>query len=146
MKPHSAPSAIAAQDRQLDRHAIAEGELTHDDRRQHHDGANRKVDTCGQHDQGLRSADNADDGHLLQDERQRKRREKARADNDRKDHQRQHQNDEGNGSRTGMKEMPDPFERTFLMGVEAGNSGFPLCHRAFEFLRRSRRLGVSVIM
>ncbi len=39
--------------------------------RQHHDRADREVDAGGQDDQGLRGADDADDGDLLEDQRQR---------------------------------------------------------------------------
>ena len=78
MKPTSAADGEAAEDRDRRRDAVAEGELAHDDRAQHHDRADREVDAGGQDHQRLRRADDADDRHLLQDQRQREGREELR--------------------------------------------------------------------
>ncbi|MNE62996.1 hypothetical protein D3C80_1583180 [compost metagenome] len=59
----------------LRRQAIAEGKLPHDDGRQNHDRADRKIDARRQDDQRLRCANDADDRDLLQDEGQREGRE-----------------------------------------------------------------------
>ena len=77
-----------------DRHAVAEGELPHDDGGEHHDGADREVDAGGQDDQRLRRADDADDRDLLQDERQRKGGEELAADQHAEDGNREDQHDQ----------------------------------------------------
>ena len=53
------------------RDAVAEGASAHDDRGEDRDGADRQVDARGQHHDGLGAAQDADDGDLLQDGRQR---------------------------------------------------------------------------
>ena len=70
-KPISAPDGEAAEDRDRRRDAVAEGELAHHHRGEHHDRADREVDAGGQDHERLRRADDADDRHLLQDQRQR---------------------------------------------------------------------------
>ncbi len=60
----------ADEERERRRQAGGDRELAHDHRAQHHDGADREIDAGGDHDQRLRDADDADDGHLLDDQRQ----------------------------------------------------------------------------
>ncbi len=58
-------------------------ELAHHDRAQHHDRADRKIDAGGQHDQGLRDADDADDRDLLQHQREIERVQELRSGDER---------------------------------------------------------------
>jgi hypothetical protein len=76
--PDRGAAGEAAGDREFRRQAVAEGELAHDHRGQHHDRADRQVDARGQDHEALRRRDDADDLHLLQDQRQREGREEFR--------------------------------------------------------------------
>ncbi len=78
------------------------GELAHDDGGEHHDGADRQVDTGGQDDQRLGGANDAGDGHLLQDQRQREGGEEFRAEKGAEHRHRQKQHDQRHGSRAAM--------------------------------------------
>ena len=84
--------------------------------------ADRQVDAGGQDDQRLRGAENADDGDLLQDQRQRVGRKESPADGDAEDDDRQNQHDQRHRGRCRMQEMLDALER-------------PICAR-----RKRRRL------
>jgi len=78
-RPAATAGGEAGEDREPGRQVRVHRELPHHHRAQHHDGSDREVDAGGEHDQGLRHAENGDDRDLLQDQRKVERLDEARA-------------------------------------------------------------------
>ena len=123
MKPISAPVGEAAEDRDRRRDAVAEGELAHHHRREHHDRADREVDAGGQDDERLRGADDADDRDLLQDQRQGEGGEELAAEQHAEEDQRQHQHDQRHEGRVAVQDMLDALDRRPVVVLERGDLG-----------------------
>ena len=113
----------AAQDGNGWRQAVSEGELPHDDGREHHDRADREVDTGSENDKGLRRADDADDRDLLQDQRQCEGREELGAKDDAEADHRRDQHDQRHAGGVGVQGMLDTVQRGGATGVEGGDIG-----------------------
>jgi hypothetical protein len=94
------------------------GELAHDHRGQHHDGADGEIDARGQDDQRLRCPDDADDRHLLEDKRQCEGREELASEYQAEDGERQDEDDERYGGRVGVQEMLALLQPCLVMGFE----------------------------
>ncbi len=115
---------------------IAKGELAHYHRRQHHDGADRKIDTCGQDHKRLRHGNDAGDGDLLQNEGQCEGGEELAAKRDAEHQQRQNEHDQRHGSGIVMQEIPHPIKQRLVARIERGDISRALRQRLFIVLHR----------
>ncbi|MCY1484981.1 hypothetical protein D9M68_185950 [compost metagenome] len=124
----------AEEDRDRCRKPIGHGAVAHDDRRKHHDHPDRKIDTGGQDHQGLRGAEDTDDGDLLEDEGQRVGREELPADGNAEDQNCCDKHDERHGRRRRVQEMLDLLDRGLVMRIERRDLRRTVDQDFFEFL------------
>ena len=120
------------------RHAHLHRELTHYHRRQDHDCANRQINAGGQHDQGLREADDADDGHLLEDQRQVEGGQETAADQEAEEHDSDQQHDSGDRRRIDVQEVLQPPERCAMLFLERRLARVAGFQHPLEFLTAAR--------
>ncbi len=96
-KPQKPADAEARQQGDNHGHAVADHHVAHDDEGEDHDDADGEVDAGGKHDERLRGGEDADDGDLLHDQRERVGGEEAFAarnpeeDDERHEHDQRHQ-------------------------------------------------------
>ena len=117
-QPQAMPVKRPMGKRQPDRHAALHRQPSHDDRRQHHDRADRKVDAGSEDDERLGDAEHGDDRHLLQHQRQVERREEAAAGEEAEDQHAEDEDEERNRRRIGVEEVLQAAERAAALFLE----------------------------
>src|SRR5262249_42991721 len=95
----------------------------------------REVDAGREDDQRLGDSDDADDRHLLKDEREIEGSEEAAADERAEDQGTQDQNDEGDRCRVLMEEMLHHLERRARFLLEGGDGRITARKHALIFRR-----------
>src|SRR5207248_7000635 len=85
--------------------------------------------------QRLGDAENADDGDLLENERQVERREELAPDDDAEDEKSENEDDERDGGREGMQPVLDAAKHTLMLFLE-DRDGRIGCRQGFLEIRR----------